>query len=215
MQTGAQWRNLPDFYGKKSTIHGHLMTWVRNGTFHRIFLKSIGIAIKHLGKPTAFITDTSSSKAPFARFSGKNSTDRAKQGVKRGIIIDWNRIILSVIVDSANTHDSKLLLPHMNNIEHFLDSLKVLAADSAWDSKKLRKQLAKSNLVLHAATNVRRAKNKRKIRPRGRWRVEQIFGIQQWNRGIKSYWTKTKEAFLGLCEFTSSIHNFRLAGIFG
>lgn len=215
MQTGAQWRNLPDYYGKKSTVHGWLMVWIRSGIFYKIFEKSIEVAIKQLGSPTAFITDTTSSKAPFAKFSGKNPTDRAKRGVKKGIIIDWNRIILSVIVDAANTHDSKLLLPHMENIKSFLDRPKVLAADSAWDIKNLRKKLAAINLALHASTNVRRDKTKKKIRPRGRWRIEQIFGIQQWNRGIKFCWTKTKEAFLGFCQFASSIHNFKLVGIFG
>ena len=90
-----------------------------------------------------------------------------------------------------------------------------MATDSAWDSSKLRKELVKDNLALHAATNVRRDKTKKKIRPRGRWRIEQIFGIQQWNRGIKFCWTKTKDSFLALCQLVSAIHNFRLAGIFG
>lgn len=50
---------------------------------------------------------------------------------------------------------------------------------------------------------------------KGRWRIEQIFGIQNWFRGIKFCWTKTKKAFLALCQFASLIHNFKLAGIFG
>ena len=90
-----------------------------------------------------------------------------------------------------------------------------MATDSAWDIKKLRKELAKANLALHASTNVRRDKSKRKIKSGGRWKMEQIFGIQQWNRGIKFCWTKTTESFLALCQFASAIHNFRLVGIFG
>lgn len=215
MQTGAQWRNLPDTYGKYKTIHSKFMLWSKNGMIVKFFIRSVEIAIEHLGVPKALITDTYSSKAPFAKFGGKNPTDRAKNGVKKGIVIDWNRIILSVVIDSANRHDSQLLLPHIDNIKPFLGNPMVLAADSAWDSKKLRNILAKFNLALHASTNRRRSKNKKQIRPGGRWRVEQIFGIQQWNRGIKSCWTKTKESFLALCQFASAIHNFRLAGIFG
>lgn len=45
--------------------------------------------------------------------------------------------------------------------------------------------------------------------------MEQIFGIQQWSRGIKMCWRKTKESFLVLCQFFSAVHNFRLVGIFG
>ncbi len=87
--------------------------------------------------------------------------------------------------------------------------------NSAWDVEKLRKDLVKNNLALFAATNVRRDKLKQTTKPGGRWKIEQIFGIQQWNRGIKFCWTKTKESFLALCQLASAIHNFKLVGIFG
>ena len=188
---------------------------MKSGIFAEILLKSIDVAIQHLGVPKSFLNDTSSVKAPFAKFGGKNPTDRSKNGVKKGIVIDWNRIILSVLVASANQHDSKLLMPHVENIKKFLDRPKVMSTDSAWDSKKLRKVLAEVNLALHASTNVRRNKSKRKIKSGGRWKMEQVFGIQQWNRGIKFCWTKTAESFLALCQFASAVHNFRLVGIFG
>ena len=134
---------------------------------------------RRLGNHECFFSDTSSAKAPLAKFGGKNPTDRAKNGIKKGIVIDWNSIIFSLLIDSANKHDSKLLMPHVKSIKRFLDRPKVMATDSAWDVKKLRHDLAKNNLALFAATNVRRDKTKRKLRPGGRWKVEQIFGIQQ------------------------------------
>ena len=215
MLTGAQWCQLPDYYGKKSTVHGRFSAWARSKVFDAILLKSIEIALEKLGPPESFIIDTSSIKAPFARFGGKNPTDRAKNGIKKGIVIDWNRIILSILIDPANTHDSKLLLPHVENIKHFLETPKVITADSAWDSAPLREKLAELNLALLASTNVRRDKTKKKHNPGGRWKIEQIFGIQQWNRGIKFCWNKSKNYFLALCQFASAIHNFKLVGIFG
>jgi hypothetical protein len=215
MTTGAQWHNLPDYYGPPTTIHGRFRSWIKSGLFDKILAKSIDIAVQHFGVPQSFFSDTSSSKAPFAKFGGKNPTDRAKNGVKKGIVIDWNGIILSILVDAANRHDSKLLMPHIEQLRKFLDKPKVIATDSAWDVKKIRTDLATENLVLHAATNVGRNKMKRKTKPGGRWKIEQIFGIQQWNRGIKFCWTKTKDSFLALCQLASAIHNFRLVGIFG
>lgn len=215
MVTGAQWHKLPDYYGRPTTIHGRFRTWVKTGVFDKILLISIDIAVQHFGSPESFFSDTASIKAPFAKFGGKNPTDRAKNGVKKGIVIDWNRVILSIIIDSANRHDSKLLVPHIETIGRFLDKPKVIATDSAWDANQLRKDLAKVNLALFASTNIRRDKSKKKIRPGGRWKIEQIFGIQQWNRGIKFCWTKTKESFLALCQLASAIHNFRLVGVFG
>ena len=213
--TGTQWKYLPDYYGKRSTVHGRFRVWVTAGLFDRILDKSIDIATDALGEPECFFNDTSTSKAPFAQFGGKNPTDRGKNGVKKGLVVDINKIILSIVIESANTHDSKLLMPHIQNLKKFLKKPKVMATDSAWDIEKLRKDLAKKNIALHASTNVRRDKNKRKIVSGGRWRIEQIFGIQQWNRGIKFCWTKTKDSFLALCQFVSAIHNFKLAGIFG
>jgi hypothetical protein len=215
MVTGAQWHKLPDYYGRPTTVHGRFRIWVKSGVFDKILNKSADVAIRHLGFPESFLSDTSSAKAPLARFGGKNPTDRAKNGIKKGIVTDWNRIILSVLVDAANTHDSKLLIPHLPQIERFVDKPKVMSTDSAWDAKHLRDKLAKANLALFASTNTRRDKTKKVLRPGGRWRIEQVFGIQQWNRGIKTCWTKTKESFLALCQLSSSIHNFKLAGIFG
>lgn len=215
MVTGAQWHKLPDYYGRPTTVHGRFRIWVKTGVFYQILSKSIDIAVQQFGDPECFISDTTSAKSPFAKFGGKNPTDRAKHGIKKGIVIDWNRIILSITIDSANRHDSKLLMPHIEHLEKFLNRPKVMATDSAWDVEHLRKNLAKQNIALFASTNVRRSKSRRKLKPGGRWKIEQIFGIQQWNRGIKFCWTKTKESFLALCQLASAVHNFRLAGIFG
>ncbi|MBA3953884.1 IS5 family transposase [Candidatus Dependentiae bacterium] len=216
MKTGVQWHKLPDYYGRPTSVHGRFRTWVKSGIFNEILNKSIDVAIKQLGFPECFFNDTASIKAPFAKFGGKNPTDRAKNSVKKGIIIDWNRIILSILVEPANIHDSKLLLPHIENLKKFLNNKpKFMATDSAWDVKKLLSELVKSNRALHAAKNVRRNKLKKKIRPERGWTIEQVFDIQHWNRGIKFFWTKTKDSFLALCQFALVIHIFRLVGIFG
>ena len=164
MITGVQWHRLPDYYGRPTTIHGRFRLWIKSGVFDKVLSKSIDAALQQLGFPESFLSDTNSVKAPFAQFGGKNTTDRAKNGIKKSIVIDWNRIILSILIDSANKHDSKLLTPHIPNIKRFLDRPKVMSTDSAWDVKKLRKDLAKDNLALHASTNVRRNKSKRKIK---------------------------------------------------
>lgn len=124
MITGAQWRYLPDYYGKPTTVHGRFRIWIKHGIFEQIFEQSIKLAVNKLGIPGSFLTDTSSAKAPFAKFGGKNPTDRRKNGVKKGIIIDWNQIILSLLVDSASTHDSKLLMSHIKNIQKFVTNRK-------------------------------------------------------------------------------------------
>ena len=215
IRNGNRWSDLPICYGPKSTVHGKFMALARSGVFEKILQISIEFAVKNFCVPECFFIDTTSSKAPFAKFGGKNPTDRGKNGIKKSVVIDKNRIVLSIILDAANVHDSKLLKPHVKNLKPYLATPKVMIADSAWDINYLRKSLAKDNIALLAATNVRRDKNKKIFTPWGRWRIEQIFGIQQWNRGIKFCWTKTAEAFLALCQFASAVQNFKLVGVFG
>jgi hypothetical protein len=86
MITGVQWYKLPDYYGRPKTVHGHFRTWVKSGLFDSILLKSIMIVVKTLGVPNSFFSDTSSVKAPFAKFGGKNPTVRAKNGVKKALL---------------------------------------------------------------------------------------------------------------------------------
>lgn len=215
MKTGAQWHCLPDYYGKPTTVHGRFIVWIKSGIFEKILKRSIRCATKRLGSPKSFFIDTSSVKAPFANFSGKNPTDRAKRGIKKGIVIDMNRIILSIMVHAANKHDARLVLPHAKALKRYLKNPKVLAADAAFDAKALRRALAQQNLALHSSTNTRRNKSMRRIHSNGRWRIEQIFGIQQWYRGIKTCWNKMHGSFLALCQLVAAIHNFKLAGIFG
>lgn len=59
-------------------------------------------------------------------------------------------------------------MPHIENIKRFLETPKVISTNSSWDIEYMRKDLAKINLALHASTNVRRNKSKRKIRSGGR-----------------------------------------------
>src|ERR1700722_15518836 len=68
MVTGAQWHKLPDYYGRPTTVPGRFRIWVKTGIFNKILSKSIDIAVQHLGVPECFISDTSSAKAPFAKF---------------------------------------------------------------------------------------------------------------------------------------------------
>jgi len=216
IKTGAQWKMLPTYYGAVSTVHGIFIKWIKAGIFEKILKHSIKYAVKFLGKPKSFFYDTSSYKAPFSVFGGKNPTDRSKRGIKKGIIIDLKKIILSISIDAANIHDSKTLLSHAKSLKKFVKIKPlVLVTDSAFDSKKLCKFLATQNIALLASTNIRRDKKRARYIAGGRWRSEQIFGMQQWNRGIKICWAKLKNSALAFLQFVAAIHNFKLAGIFG
>lgn len=202
---------MPSFYGKYKTVHNFYRKCVKKNIFKKIFDLSKEEVFKVYGKSDFAILDTTSSKAPFAKFGGRNPTDRGKNGIKKSLIIDEKKTIISVKVFSANKHDSKLLLPHMKNILNHPFNEKIIYSDSAYDSNKLRNELLKKDFILKAATNARRNKNKKNITYGFQWKIEQIFGILNWNRGIKFCWTKLKSSFLGFLHFICAFHNFKIA----
>jgi len=193
------------------------MRWVRNGTFKLIVHRARQFYLERLDEiPKWFAIDVSSSKAPYANWSGKNPVDRSKRGIKKSIIIDWNGAPLGLAVGGANRHDSvfvKETLDDMVKLE--TNNFKVLAADSAYDAKKLRDLAKDHGFVLHSAINKRRKQNCNKIVPGSRWKVGASHSWLNNFRSLKTCWTKTKEAFIAFLLLGASVVLFRNGIIFG
>lgn len=49
--------------------------------------------------------------------TGRNPTDRGKQGVKRSLLTDANGLPLSLVVSAANTHDIKLVADTLDALQ--------------------------------------------------------------------------------------------------
>ena len=217
LENGIKWRFLPCEYGKVSTVHGKFMKWIREGKIQRVFEM---IRNEYLLKTDAFknwyAVDTSYSKAPYAKYSGKNPTDRGKRGIKKNLAIDSRGAPLAVGIGPANQHDSQTLLEILALVKSIKQSaLSIVAADSAYDSNKLRKAASKSGFVLHASTNKRRKKDYCIIKPKGRWQVEPVHSWLNNFRSIKICYTKNKETFLGFLQMAASAQLFKMLSIFG
>ena len=212
LENGIKWSCLPRYYGAKSTVHGKYMKWVLAGLIQKAFE---AIRALYLANSSAFnnwyATDTSSCKAPYANFSGKNPTDRAKRGVKKNILCDSRGAPLVLTVAPANRHDSKTLLELLDLAKAIKPNMLVIvAADSAYDSSKLKKAAADRGFVLHAATNKRRRNDSTIIRPKGRWIVE---GCHSWLnnfRAVKTCFAKTSQSFLGFVLLAATVRLFQM-----
>lgn len=213
LRTGIQWCELPEKYGHFSTVHGKYMKWARAGVFRKMMVKAREYYRKRNSKNIWYALDTTLKKAPFAKFGGKNPTDRAKRGIKHAVIVDRKGAPMFVSIAPANKHDSMLLESTMKKMRKS-KQVRIMAADSAWDSKKARNYCKQKNIALIASPNRRRKKNVHKFNVPRRWIVEQTFGILSWFRGLKICWTKTQESALSLLQIACSIRLFRMAGIF-
>jgi len=218
IRTGAQWSNLPRVFGAPTTVHGWFNKWARTGIFELIQEKAYSFYKKNNNPCDSwFAIDTSFSKAPFARNGGRNPTDRGKRGMKRSIIVDWYGAPVACEVGAANKHDVRLFratAQKIFNSKNNLGEIRILAADSAFDSKQLREFCQKNETVLFAAKNPRKT-GKRPNSPGHRWVVERTFGWMSWYRGLKTCWSKKSENFLASTCFAAAIQLFKMGGIFG
>jgi putative transposase len=217
LENGSKWRFLPSVYGKPTTVHGNFMRWVRNGTFKSVEERAKKFYLSNTRSvPAWYAIDTSSSKAPYANWAGNNPTDRGKHGVKKSIIIDQHGAPLALAIGPANRHDSTFFEETLNALAHSKkDTLKVLAADSAFDAKKLRELARDSWLVLFAATNKRRRRDCEIRKPSLRWKVEASHSWLNNFRSLKTCWVRTKESFFAFLQLGAAVLLFRKGIIFG
>ena len=92
--------------------------------------------------------------------------------------------------------------------------MNIIAADSAYDSKKIRTFFNEQNFILLASENKRRKVVDKIYKPLHRWIVERTHGWLNQNRGLKIRWTKLESTYQAFCSFAASVQLFKMAGIF-
>jgi putative transposase len=215
LKTGIQWRFLPEEFGCSNTVHGTFMRWIRLGFFQKLYDHSRTLYQKTIPNHNWIAIDTSSKKAPFAKkWSGNNPTDRAKKGIKQVIIVDRNGAPLTVDVAAANQYDSTLLEPIVRQLS-LPKNLMILAADSAFDDKKLRYFCKEKNIALIASRNPRNSKDKHTFSVPHRWVVERTFGWLAWQRSLKICWTKLRQTYLSFLQLAAAHQLFKMSSFFG
>lgn len=211
MENSLKWRCLPWYYGKPSTVHGKLMQWIQKGLCKKMFEH---LRDSYFAKSKAFknwlVVDTSASKAPLAKSGGKSPVDRAKRGVKKNIATDSLGTILAVSVAPGNRHDSKTfddIFPEIKKLKRV--PLTVIAADSAYAAKRLRKKCIESGFLLHHATKKSKKNDVPRVKPKGRWVVEAAHSWINNFRGIKTCFSKQTKSMLFFLRLASSSLMFR------
>lgn len=214
LRTNTQWCELPEKYGVYTTVHGKYMKWARAGVFDKMMVKAREYYRRRNSKNIWYAIDTLIKKAPFAKFGGKNPTDRGKRGIKQSLIVDRRGAPLFVDVAPANKNDSGIFKKTVSKMRKS-KQIRIMAADSAFDVKDLRSYAKGKNIALIAAPNKRRDKTKHKFNVPHRWIVEQTFGILAWFRGLKVCWAKTLISARSALQIACSLRIFKMCGIFG
>jgi putative transposase len=119
LRTGCQWKALDATrFCPGSTAHDRFQRWVQEGVFLSMWEAGLMAYDEARGLDWSWLSmDGCMTKAPLGgKKTGKNPTDRAKQGVKRSLLVEANGIPVGLAVDGANRNDMKLVEPTLESI---------------------------------------------------------------------------------------------------
>lgn len=225
IRTGCQWKAIPPSLAAGSTAHQYFQEWVDLGVFDELWQAALSIYDELVGLDWRWQSvDGAMTKAPLGGEStGKNPTDRGKQGGKRSLMTEASGIPIGLVVDGANVHDIRLLQATIEDcFDRFTppkqDLDENLCLDKAYDSAAIR-ELVES--VFGYTAHVRsRGEEKKELKKKSgkkarRWVVERTHGWLNRFRAILVRWEKKKENHLAVLHLACAYFTISRAGLFG
>jgi transposase len=161
--------------------------------------------------------DSAAVPAPGGKETGKNPTDRGKQGTKRHLVVDAHGIPLAVLVSAANVHDSKMMLATVDTIEPTRAKTRgrprrrphKLHADKGYDYRRLRLALRKRRTIPRIA----RCSDEPKDRlGRYRWVVERTLSWLNRFRRLKIRYEYRADIHLAFLQLGCALVSPRFLG---
>ena len=211
LRGGVQWNKLPKEFGSDSTVHRWFQRFVRDGLFERLWEVLIEACDELGGVQWEWQSaDAVLNKAQFwGDFIGKNPTDRGKNGVKRGLIVEQDGGPLGVIVAPANAHDSTLIEGIIESvvIDRPVEVDEHLCLDKAFDSEAVRETVKDAYYTPHIRGRGEEKKacdSKAGEKPR-RWVVERTIGWLNRCRALLIRFDKKAENYLGLTQLACAL----------
>ena len=207
LDNGAKWKNLPQRYGSKSTVHRWFKRWVEDGVFETILNKAGKQVERQKGfKLYECFVDGSFSKAKGGG-DGIGKT-KAGKGVKIMIMVDARGLPIAARSMEAGPHECQEV---QRLFEFMISSEKphCLIGDKAYDSDKLDQELAQEGVEMIAPHRSNRKYATQDGRPlrryQRRWTVERTIGWLQHFRRLCIRWEKSQLCFQGFLNLACSI----------
>jgi putative transposase len=234
--TGCQWKSIHrEWFGvSSSVVHERFQRWRQMG----IFEKLMNWMVEHYAKVSGGISwkwqamDSKNSPAPLGgQKTGKNPTDRGKQGAKINLLVDERGAPLSVVLTGANRHDKISAVDLMVSIVLKRPAHKEqhLCADKAYDASEVREFASsreggytthiKVNSRKKAATETSGLSSQQRDshgepHPARRWVVERTISWLVKRRSLRTRWSKKAENWLALVQLACAHVLLNLA-VFG
>ncbi len=232
--TGCQWKAIHrEWFGvSASVVHERFQRWRQMG----IFEKLMKWMVEHYAKQSGGISwkwqamDSKNSPAPLGgEKTGKNPTDRGKQGAKMNLLVDERGAPLSVVLTGANRHDKISAVDLIVSIALKRPAHKEqhLCADKAYDASEVREFALSGGYTTHIRVNPRKkaatessgqssqeGDSHSEVHPARRWVVERTISWLVKRRSLRTRWSKKAENWLALIQLASAHVLLNLA-VFG
>ena len=144
--TGSAWRQLPEIFGKWTTIYSRFKRWSKAGIFDKIFK----IFAKRVKKRCHAMMDSTYVKAhrtaSICACGDKNrkiGTSRGAKTTKIHILCNEEGIPFDFLITGGQVHDVKVALELLG-----MHPIKGLIADKAYGSKAVREELERRNITI-------------------------------------------------------------------
>jgi len=215
MWTGCQWKAIhKDWFGVSSSVlHERFQTWQQTGLFDKI----MKIMVKFYKKRRKIkwkwqSIDSKSCPAPLGGSqTGKNPTDRGKQGAKVHLLVDKRGAPLAVHITGAHEHDKwsaddlivSIIVPRPpEQIQH-------MCADKGYDYEDVHDFVRQAGYIAHIKHRRRRGEPNveecpapgEKRYPARRWVVERTLSWLTKRRSIRVRWFKKCENWKAMIQF--------------
>jgi putative transposase len=232
--TGCQWKAIHrEWFGvSASVVHERFQRWRQMGIFEKLMKRMV----EHYARESGGISwkwqamDSKNSPAPLGGDkTGKNPTDRGKQGAKMNLLVDQRGAPLSVVLTGANRHDKISAVELIVSIALKRPAQKEqhLCADKAYDASDVREFASSAGYTTHIKINPRKKEStessgecpQRKDshgapHPARRWVVERTISWLTKRRSLRTRWSKKAENWLALVQLACAHILLNLA-VFG
>jgi putative transposase len=208
LRTGCQWGAL-DVTGicSHSSAHRRFQEWTAAGAFVTLWARGLEEYDALKGLDWSWLAmDGVMTKAPLGgERTGRNPTDRGKQGTKRSLLTEGHGVPVGLAVEGANRHDKKLAEPTLESIpvgrpEPTEDRPQGVCMDKAYDYDDIRESVEEFGFTAHIRARGEEAKAlKREAGFKARrWVVERTHSGMNRFRRILIRWEKKVENDFGM-----------------
>lgn len=224
LRTGIQWNAL-DATGicSCSSSYRRFREWTDAGVFASFWRAGLLRYDETKGIDWEWLSmDGAMTKAPLAgtQMTGRNPTDRGKQGVKRSLLTDGAGVPLSVAIEGANRHDMKLVKSTLEGImtgqpAPTEDKPQGLCLDKGYDFDEVREIVKEFGFTAHIRARGEEAQAIKKeagFKAR-RWVVERTHSWMNRFRRILVRWEKLPETFFAMLHLVCAAITWRATGL--